>query len=95
MSLGLDPADYWNYTPAEGALIVAGQLERIRLRHNADARLAHLTASLFKVKDLRRVPLERLTLKSLGPKRRQTKEEMIAVMRSIVAAMNAPKQRTR
>lgn len=95
MSLGLDPADYWDYTPAEGAIIVAGRVEVLKNEHNSNAKLAHTIARLMRLKDLNQVPLDRLLIKSVAPKRRQSPEEMIAVMRSIVAAMNAPNQRKR
>lgn len=34
MSLGLDPAMYWELSPREGEIIVGGVLSRIRREHN-------------------------------------------------------------
>lgn len=87
MSLGFDPGQFWLLTPRELHIYHVGANERLRREHNDRAWLAHTSAALHRIDPKRFPKLDKLLVKSLKPKRKQTREEMLAVLRVMAATM--------
>jgi hypothetical protein len=83
VSLGLDPALYWDLTPKEALVVADGALDRIDAEHNGRAWLAWNGAALARSRRLPR--LDTLFARSRR-RRRQTWREQMALCEAIARA---------
>jgi hypothetical protein len=78
VGLGLDPGAFWHLSPREISVRIQGAGDRLQREHDQRAWLAWHTAGMPLMKkfpDLK-------DLQTPKPKKRQTPEEMMAVMRA-------------
>lgn len=84
-SLGLDPGRFWSLTIREVDVLCRGARERQRVERNTLIEAAWLSARLTHADPKRFPKVERFLIRDLKPRPRQSRDEMLAVMRVLVA----------
>jgi hypothetical protein len=83
---------FWSLTPRQVETHLAATRQRRVREHNERVRQAHLTAQLFHTDPKRMPKVERFLQRDVRQGRRQSQEEMLAVVRVMAATLGGASQ---